>query len=119
MPPGLNRATICASCHVKFPRIQAGKDAGIHIDVARSSRRSPDAPRMFPDVGGKEKHLFEFELFGTAPLPHTIVFKVLDFGASIAKLRRNSWVPIAIIRRRSSDCSSGVCAVAPEVIDET
>ena len=37
--PALSRATMLASCQVKFLRIQAGKDAGIQRSISREGRK--------------------------------------------------------------------------------
>jgi hypothetical protein len=37
--PGLSRATISASCHVRFVRIQGGNDAGIHMSISRDGMK--------------------------------------------------------------------------------
>lgn len=37
--PGLSRATMCASCQVKFLRIQAGNEAGIQMSMSREGMK--------------------------------------------------------------------------------
>ena len=37
--PAFSRATICASCHVKFVRIQGGNEAGIQMSMSREGMK--------------------------------------------------------------------------------
>jgi hypothetical protein len=36
---GLSRATIWASCHERFVRMNAGNDAGIHMSISREGMK--------------------------------------------------------------------------------